>query len=216
PPVAGNLSHRAGGDVPDTARDTARDVDHVGTSHPPLPRSPVLVLVVLVHVISFPLVGRPLDAPAWWYRSDGNQRQVGLGLDTGLDWGWTRGWTGSGTQKGPPREGGPSVFSSVLGWRDSRQGLDPVEVVGRQGDVAQLRQVVAPDRLQAGFLGELLGGDASGREVGGAVRQRLDLGQVPPVDGGDLTFGPVQVPGHLGLNQLPDVAGSGGSAPAAG
>src|SRR5699024_4347116 len=144
------------------------------------------------HLVSVGWVGRPLDAPAWCYRSDGVQPQVGLGLDTGLDWGWTPVWTGVGTQKGPPREGGPAVFRCVWGWRGGRQGLDPVEVVGLQGDVSQLRQVVAPDRLQAGFLGELLDGDAAGRVVGGAVCQRLQLAQVPPVDGGDLALGGVQ------------------------
>src|SRR5699024_6635224 len=94
PPVAGNLSHRAGGDVPDTARDTVLDVDHVGTSHPPLPRSPVLVLVVLVHVISFPLVG--LDA-RWTPRRGVTGQTVS---NPRLDWGWTPVWTGVGHRSG--------------------------------------------------------------------------------------------------------------------
>src|SRR5699024_5240606 len=109
-------------------RDTVLDVDHVGTSHPPLPRSPVLVLVVLVHVISFPLVG--LDArwtprrgvtgqtvsnprldwgwtPVW----TGVGHRSGLGLDTGLDWGWN-------AERPAPRGRAFRVFVSagMAGW----------------------------------------------------------------------------------------------------
>src|SRR5699024_3390057 len=64
--------------------------------------------------------------------------------------------------------------------------------------------------------GELGRVEESGGVVGGAFGQVLDLVQVPPAHGGDLTGGGVDLSGDGGLEQLPDVTGAAGAAASAG
>src|SRR5699024_5523361 len=90
------------------------------------------------------------------------------------------------------------------------------QFLGGQVDVAQLPHPLAPDRFQAGTGGELGRVEESGGVDGRPLGQMLDLVQVPPAHGGDLTGGGVDLSGDGGLEQLPDVTGAAGAAASAG
>src|SRR5699024_10369850 len=75
---------------------------------------------------------------------------------------------------------------------------------------------VHPHRFHARTALPVLLGQASTHIGDGAFGQVLDLVQVPPAHGGDLTGGGVDLSGDGGLEQLPDVTGAAGAAASAG